>query len=93
MNRTRSIISWSLVLAIPAFLFVMFWVGTGVQMGQCGMLQYLEVDEIITTEERMALLIYYQCSDAPDLAKLPFGQAAEIVEILHKIQTDYSIGN
>ena len=57
------------------------------------MLRYLEIDEIITDEERMALLIYYQCPDRPDLTKIPFGQAAEIVKILYKIQTDYSIGN
>lgn len=80
-----NIISWSLVLAIPAFVFVAFWVGTGIHMGQCDMLRYLEVDEFITAEERMALLIKYQCPDRPDLAKLPFWQTEEVLEILEKV--------
>lgn len=88
MKLVTNIISWSLVLAIPAFLFVMFWIGTGIQMGQCDMLRYLEIDEIITAEERMALLIYYQCPDRPDLTKLPLGQVEEIIEVLYKIEPD-----
>lgn len=57
-------------------------------MGQCDMLRYLEIDEIITAEERMALLIYYQCPDRPDLTKLPLGQVEEIIEVLYKIEPD-----
>jgi hypothetical protein len=87
MNRIGVIISWSLVLAIPAFLFVMFWIGTGIQMGQCDSLRILEIKELITAEENIAMQIYYQCQGRPDLAKLPFGQTVEITEILYKIQS------
>lgn len=85
MNRIGGIISWALVLVIPAFLFVMFWMGTGIQMGQCDSLRILEIKELITAEENIAMQIYYQCPDRPDLAKLPFGQTGEVLEIMAKV--------
>ncbi len=85
MKRIGSIISWSLVLAIPAFLFVMFWIGTGIKMGQCDALRILELKELITAEERMAMQIYYQCPDRPDLTKIPFDQTAEVLEVMEKV--------
>lgn len=63
MNLVTNIISWSLLLAIPAFLFVMFWIGTGIQMGQCDMLRYLEIDELITAEERIEMEKSYDCTN------------------------------
>ena len=83
-----NIISWSLVLVIPAFLFVMFWIGTGIQMGQCDSLRILEIKELITAEENIAMQIYYQCPDRPDLAKLPMGQVQVILEILEKLYSN-----
>ncbi len=63
MKHIPDIISWSLVLAIPAFLFVMFWIGTGIQMGQCDVMRVLEIKEIITAEERIEMENYYDCTN------------------------------
>lgn len=63
MKLVTNIISWSLLLTIPAFLFVMFWIGTGIQMGQCDMLRHLEIDELITAEERIEMEKYYDCTN------------------------------
>jgi hypothetical protein len=63
MKLVTNIIGWSLVLAIPAFLFVMFWIGTGIQMGQCDMLRVLEIDELITAEERIEMEKSYDCTN------------------------------
>lgn len=84
----RNIIGWGIALIIPAFLFVMFWTGTGIQMGQCDSLRILEIKELITAEENIAMQIYYQCPEIPELAKLPIGQVEVILEILEKLYSN-----
>lgn len=54
-------------------------------MGQCDTLQDLEIKELITAEEHIAMQMYYQCQDRPDLTKLPFRQAGEVLEIMAKV--------
>ena len=54
-------------------------------MAQCDTLQDLEIKELITAEEHIAMQVYYQCQDRPDLTKLPFRQVEEVVEILAKV--------
>lgn len=88
MNRIGGIISWALVLAIPVFLLVMFCIGTGIQMGQCDGLQTLELKELLSAEERMAMQVYYQCDDKPDLTKIPMLQVGEVLEILNKLYNE-----
>ena len=39
-------------------------------MGQCDMLRYLEIDELITAEERIEMEKYYDCTNKTSAAYL-----------------------
>lgn len=86
----RNIIGWGLALLIPVSLLAAFCIGVVASAGpwQCEGLQTLELKELLSAEERMAMQVYYQCDDKPDLTKIPMLQVGEVLEILNKLYNE-----
>jgi len=82
----RNIIIGLFVLATCIFLFL-GWTGAVGKFTRCEALRDLEINELITAEERMAWQVYYFCDDTPDLEKIPLRQLMEVMDIYVEIKT------
>lgn len=80
MKTIGNIIVWVITLSIPGlFIFGMIY-GSGIIAGHCDSLRIIELKNLISAEERMAMEVYYQCKRT-DLTKIPYTQALEVIEI------------
>ncbi len=84
----RNIIGWGIALIIPVGFFAAFCIGVGVSAGQCDGMLNLALKDLLSSEEYVAMMIYYQCPEIPELAKLPIGQVEVILEILEKLYSN-----
>ena len=82
----RNIIIGLFVLATCIFLFL-FWTGAVGKFTRCEALWDLEVNELITAEERMAWQVFYFCDDTPDLKQIPLRQLMEVMDIYVEIKS------
>ncbi len=56
------VIGWAAALIVPAILYTMFWYGMGVGDGHCDALRVLELKELLTSQERFLMDVYYDCN-------------------------------
>ena len=82
----RNIIIGLFVLATCILLFL-GWTGAVGKFTRCEALRDLEINELITAEERMAWQVFYFCDDTPDLEKIPLRQLMEVMDIYVEIKS------